>query len=426
MPALRDTLLPPPRLFFPRSDGKPQSAERVRRICNAAVWRSETVTGKLLFAILAVLWPILAIFSALPWLRRNGKAIQALTGKGHFQQLSEMLGLAQKHRISPKYYSMFEFYLDERRASVRHYLTRYETKQVVYRLLRPNATTTGTPIKNKIQFALYCRDHNLRAVPILMTFLNGRRDDANSDIVSLPETDLFVKRVVGKGGARAERWNWAGNGKYRSLTGDEKDAAALIAHITALSSTELTALSVTESYLLQPALINHPEIQDLSAGALCTVRLLTCRNEQGGYELTNAAYRMSSNRKAAVDNIHAGGIAAPVDLKTGRLGQASDLGLGPDFVWHDRHPVSGGVITGRVLPFWEDAVALALRAHAVFSEWVVVGWDVAILADGACLIEGNKGPDPDILQRTLRGPVGNGRFGELLAYNLERRINGAD
>jgi hypothetical protein len=52
----------------------------------------------------------------------------------------------------------------------------------------------------------------------------------------------------------------------------------------------------------------------------------------------------------------------------------------------------------------------------------VIGWDIAILDEGPRLIEGNKGPDVDLIQRPLRGPIGSGRFGALLAYNLERAI----
>jgi hypothetical protein len=121
-----------------------------------------------------------------------------------------------------------------------------------------------------------------------------------------------------------------------------------------------------------------------------------------------------------VDNIHAGGIAAPIDLATGRMGPASDLGLGPKFAWYDSHPWTHAPIAGRVLPHWQEAMALAVRAHDAFSEWAVIGWDVALLDDGAWLIEGNKGPDVDLMQRPLRGPIGNGRFGALLAYHLER------
>jgi hypothetical protein len=431
VPALRDNLLPPPRLFFPRKSREPDSAERVHRLCDAAIWRAASPFGGLRFAVLALLWPLLAAFAAMPWLRRNGKTVKGLTGKGYGRQISEIVGLAVNHRIGPKYYYVFEFYLDEQRAQARHYLMRYETKQTAYRLLRPKVATSGTPIKNKIAFARYCRDHDLPAVPIFMTFRDGRRDDPAVENLggenrgggneargggSLPKIDLFAKHVLGKGGVGAERWNWAGAGRYRSTKGEEKDEPTLLEHFARLSR--------DEPYLIQPALVNHPGLRDLSVGALCTVRMMTCRNEHGRHEVTDAAFRMSSNRKSAVDNLHAGGIAAAVDLKTGRLSRASDLGLGPDFVWHDRHPVSGGVITDRMMPFWEDALALAARAHDAFSEWAVVGWDIAILADGPCRIEGNKGPDLDIIQRTRRGPIGNRRFGELLAHNLERRIGG--
>ncbi|MGH6893686.1 MAG: sugar-transfer associated ATP-grasp domain-containing protein [Dongiaceae bacterium] len=159
---------------------------------------------------------------------------------------------------------------------------------------------------------------------------------------------------------------------------------------------------------------------DLSAGALCTVRLLSCRNHAGDFEVTNAAFRMAVNPVSPVDNFHSGGIAAAVDIATGRLGPATDLGHGPDFKWHDRHPFTGAEITGRQLPMWRETVDLAVRAHRVFHDYVLVGWDVAVLEDGPCVIEGNRGPDVDIHQRTSRGPIGNGRFGELLAHNLER------
>ena len=408
---MRDTLFPPPRFFNSRDAATAPAALKIHRICNDAVWRSLGFGARLYATALTLVWPLTATGAALPWLRRNAAAIRRLTGKSAPRQYWEMLGLALRHRISARYYYIFELYLDSRRAQAGDYMMRFETKQIAYRLLRPKHQTTGTPIKNKIAFAVYCREHDLPAVPLVAAFRDGARVPEIGE-TEPPEADLFLKRVLGKGGARAERWNWAGDGLYRSTHGEESTAAELLAYFADLSK--------HEAYLVQPALTSHTELRPLSLGALSTVRLLTCRDEHGGFEVTNASFRMAANPKSPVDNIHAGGIAAPVDLATGRLGPASNLGLGPDIVWHDRHPLTGAEITGRVLPFWPEAMALAVRAHAAFSEWTVIGWDVAILDEGARLIEGNKGPDVDLIQRPLRGPIGSGRFGQLLAYHLER------
>ena len=59
-----------------------------------------------------------------------------------------------------------------------------------------------------------------------------------------------------------------------------------------------------------------------------------------------------------VDNLHAGGIAAAVDLDTGRLGLASNLGMDCSLGWLDRHPNSGAPITGFQLPLVERISAI--------------------------------------------------------------------
>jgi hypothetical protein len=129
-----------------------------------------------------------------------------------------------------------------------------------------------------------------------------------------------------------------------------------------------------------------------------------------------------------VDNFHAGGILAKVDLRTGVLGRATDgaMALGPGTGWCERHPQTGGQILGRRLPFWPEVLDLARRAHATaFSDHVLIGWDIAILDDGPRLVEGNKGPDLDLVQRSHGEPLGNARFGQLLAYNLRRGLERA-
>lgn len=130
--------------------------------------------------------------------------------------------------------------------------------------------------------------------------------------------------------------------------------------------------------------------------------------------------RMAVGDKVTVDNVHAGGLVAAVDLAEGRLSRATDMGVSAKLGWIDRHPDTGGQIAKRVLPMWNEVGELVKRAHLAFHDWAVVGWDVAIMADGPRLVEGNSGPDIDLVQRPLRLPFGCGRFGELLAFQLNR------
>ena len=53
-----------------------------------------------------------------------------------------------------------------------------------------------------------------------------------------------------------------------------------------------------------------------------------------------------------------------------------------------------------------------------FSDRVVIGWDIAIMEDRPRLVEGNSGPDIDLIQRPLRTAFADGRLGELLAFHL--------
>ena len=70
------------------------------------------------------------------------------------------------------------------------------------------------------------------------------------------------------------------------------------------------------------------------------------------------------------------------------------------------------------MPFWRETLALTSRAHAAFSDRVLIGWDVAILKDGPVLVEGNAGADVDIVERTHGEPLGDSRLGELIAFHL--------
>jgi hypothetical protein len=366
--------------------------------------------GPIKTLVAAVTWPIALVVAIVIFTRRNGKAIAARNGVSVMQQAMGQVDMAARHSIAPFWFYMFELYLPERRRQAALYLTAHETIGPAYELLQPPPGADG--MDDKIWFAEHCLEQGVRAVPVLMHFSGGERQPLKGGVEELPDSDLFVKPRSGSGGHRMERWDAMGGGRYRNAFGEVMDRAALI--------DKLARQSLRDDYLVQPRLANHPALDDISNGALATVRLLTCRNEEGRAEAVNAAFRMAIGN-SVVDNFHQGGIATPVDLATGEIGIGSDIGIRPDVGWRESHPVSGARFAGRVLQHWQEVVALAVKAHEAFPDRVIVGWDVAMLADGACIIEGNGKPDLDIHQRAERKPLGEARIADLLVLNVERR-----
>jgi hypothetical protein len=358
----------------------------------------------------AIAWPIALPIAVFIFARRNARVIAARSGVSSMAQVIGQVEMAARYAIAPFWYYMFELHLPERKRRAQFYLTAHETIGPAYSLLQPPEGADG--MDDKIWFAEHCHEQGVRAVPVFMHFSKGERQPLKGGNDVLPDGDLFVKPRSGSGGHRMERWDFIGEGRYRNAHAQVMTRAQLME--------KLARQSLKDDFLVQPRLANHPSLDDISNGALATVRLLTCRNEQGRAEATNAAFRMAIGN-SVVDNFHQGGLATAVDMQTGVIGIASDIGIRPDVGWRDTHPVSGARFAGRTLPHWPDVVALAVRAHEAFPHRVVVGWDVAMLADGAMIIEGNGKPDLDIHQRAERRPAGESRIAHLLAFNVDRR-----
>ena len=360
----------------------------------------------------AIVWPVALVVAIVIFTSRNGVAISRRSGVPVMAQVMDQITMAARHSIAPLWFYMFELYLPDRRRKAALYLTAHETIGPAYSLLQPPRGSDF--MDDKIWFAEHCHANNLRAVPVFMHFSRGQQQPLKGGSKTLPDVDLFIKPRSGSGGHRMERWDFAGAGLYRNASSEILTRDTLLA--------KLKLQSLKDDFLVQPRLANHPAFDDISNGALATVRLLTCRNEQGHAEAVNAAFRMAIGN-SVVDNFHQGGLATSVDLTTGVIGIASDIGLRPGVGWRDTHPVSGARFAGRTLPHWQEVVDLAVRAHEAFPHRIIVGWDVAMLADGACIIEGNGRPDLDIHQRAGRKHLGDSRIAELLACNIARSLS---
>jgi glutathione synthase/RimK-type ligase-like ATP-grasp enzyme len=345
--------------------------------------------------------------------RQLGASIKRRTGKSALRQFAEQMRFMWKFGLAPKTYYQFELFDRDLAPLAGQYLQRNETKAAAYKIMHK---PTGHRLSEKLDFHDRCRELGLPVAPVVFAAVSGEPDPQFAKLTELPPVDLFIKPRKGSGGRGAVKWQYA-EGIFVHKDGQ---------HMTPAALRQATVEQSDDSgMLVQKTLTNHPALAEVNCGTLATIRIVTCRNESGAYEVTNAAFRMPRVSGSAVDNFHAGGIASAVDITTGRLGAATDLGLSPNSGWFTTHPITGAAIEGRHLPLWREARALVERAHPHFSDFAVIGWDVAILEDGPCIIEANGAPDLDIIQRTMRAPLGNARLGKLMAWHVKRDLRGA-
>jgi hypothetical protein len=387
----------PPHFFWKTWQKADTPAEFLHRAYCRALWRERGAWHRALLLLSFLTWPLVFIVTSVWATVLNGRAIARQTGKPIPRQLAEQLVAAWRWGCLPIWYYMFELYIPAHFARGGEYLHRFETTGGIYRLLLcDDPSMKDSPLQDKALFAAKCRANDL-SIPEEIEWSGGE----------LPACDIFIKPTSGSGGSGAQSWSYGEDGFYTSLaTGERLTGAGLLQSLDG------------GSFMVQRRLVNHKAIRGLSNGALITVRLMTVQNETGGHEATHATLRMAVGANRLVDNFHAGGIVAPVDMASGRLGPASDIGFRPDMGWRNTHPDTGALIAGLVLPLWAETVDLACRAHKAFAPRLVVGWDIAITDRGPVIVEGNRGPDVDLLERSHRLPLGNGRYGELLAHHL--------
>jgi hypothetical protein len=329
-----------------------------------------------------LVWAARLASEIVPYVRRYGADVRTRERISRGRQLRQLAALWWRYGTSPDSYYRFQLYRPDRLPRASRFLDREEHRA----LLRPltwSDTRAYKLMNDKRRLEAWMLEHGLPAPPTLAVANQGKL----TPDVPLPEEDLFVKPANLSCGRGAELWRYdATLARYVDHAGALHSADTLRSHV--LAASQATPM------LVQRRLRNHPMVADLTAGGLCTVRLVTVRDiaDEASVPLPLLArYRLPVGN-APADNFAAGGLAAPVELQTGRLGPAVAKDLHRRWDQYSTHPTTGAPIEGRILPDWDAAVALALRAHTFLPPYPVVGWDVVLSDAGPLLLEANSAP----------------------------------
>lgn len=171
--------------------------------------------------------------------------------------------------------------------------------------------------------------------------------------------------------------------------------------------------------LLQELIEPHPALEAVCGRRASTIRMLVL-NGQDGPELFRAVWRVPTGRNM-VDNFRhgaSGNMLGHVSLATGKIGHVlARVGLEREVA--EEHPDTKARLNGFMLPDWEDARQLVLRAAASLPGLRLQSWDVALSARGPLLVEVNTHGDFDLLQHTHETGLGEERWQRFLAEELK-------
>lgn len=154
-------------------------------------------------------------------------------------------------------------------------------------------------------------------------------------------------------------------------------------------------ISIVEEVVKQ-----HHDMSRINPDSVNTIRVYTVLTD-GKANTIYACIRMG-NSDRPVDNINAGGMYSPIDMKTGKIAfPACDK----QRKVYEKHPRSGCELKGYQIPFWEESIAMCCEAAEKLPQLGYIGWDVAITDNGPLFIEANNMPGHDALpQMPLQAP----------------------
>lgn len=192
---------------------------------------------------------------------------------------------------------------------------------------------------------------------------------------------VFVKDIngyCGKGISKYESSKCDAHVLFKSLTHDERT-----------------------HYILEEPITQIMELSEFHPWSINTIRIVTLFDDTNDKVHIMAARFRIGNEYNNIDNFHAHGLCANIDVNTGIIYSAGYDKLGRRYVLH---PITQKQIVGFKIPYWDECKEFVSKIAKFVPEVRYVGWDIVIQDNGRfTLIEGNDNADHDIQQMFAPG-----------------------
>lgn len=177
-------------------------------------------------------------------------------------------------------------------------------------------------------------------------------------------------------------------------------------------------------YLLQTAIDPHPTMAKIAGKAIGCVRVVTV-NDGSGPKPVYAVWKLPAPQAMSDNFWQDGTLLALLSLDRGVVTRCQ-RGTGMQAETVDLHPTSGAQLLGAEMPFWDETLRLATDAHAVFPEFGVCGFDIAVGAGGPRILECNDNPSHTLYQYASGRGIWNADFAPIWDAVIARQKNQAE
>ena len=304
------------------------------------------------------------------------------SGKSRIWLLADMLKCAVKYNAGYMDYKIAQMYKlnDEQRKTV---ITRGISNEIVRRM---NPKEYWHFFDDKAQFNELFREF----IPRKWILTNEDTDTEELYALCRNSTQLIWKPLEGS----------SGQGIKKYTPDDWKDGPEAF----------LAKMNADGKGILEEMVIQHPKMASLCPTSVNTCRIATLLGDkQQG--IVYAFLRIGNGK--VMDNVDCGGMAARIDLDTGRLLTVGADKQGNTFI---KHPITNTSIIGFTIPYWEEAKSMCLKAAEKVPEMRFIAWDVAITENGPTFIEGNSFPSHAVPQFAAHYPDGIGILPEFRKF----------
>ena len=304
------------------------------------------------------------------------------SGKSRIWLLTDMLKCAVKYNAGYMDYKIAQMYKlnDEQRKTV---ITRGISNEIVRRM---NPKEYWHFFDDKAQFNELFREF----IPRKWILTNEDTDTEELYALCRNSTQLIWKPLEGS----------SGQGIKKYTPEDWKDGPEAF----------LAKMNADGKGILEEMVIQHPKMASLCPTSVNTCRIATLLGDkQQG--IVYAFLRIGNGK--VMDNVDCGGMAARIDLESGRLLTVGADKQGNTFI---KHPITNTSIIGFTIPYWEEAKAMCLKAAEKVPEMRFIAWDVAITENGPTFIEGNSFPSHAVPQFAAHYPDGIGIMPEFRKF----------